>query len=283
MEAARAFDIAPPTWSVGLYESAPAEADVVVFGTDVGAKDGIKFDPDDPKSVIDKVEAAAASARSAAALTVVTSASGGTGATSVALHLASGGDGVGACFLDFDLAFGAAARLGLHDNHLTWREAGGSAESLKLAALPVSGGFRALLSPGDGEPPDDAAALVDRTVRVFSRVVVDVPIGPLLNVALARCRSAVLVMAPDIVSAQRSRVFLADYPSTRWAVVINRTGPGGETTVRALQRIVGHPIAIELPCAPALRDAADDGKLLTSRLWRYRRAIVRLQGALEKS
>jgi hypothetical protein len=282
MEAARAFDAAPPTWSVALYDSPPAEADVVVFGPDVGSTDGIKFNPIDPKSVIDEVEFAAASARSAAPLTVVTSASGGTGATSVALHIASGG-GPGACFLDFDLAYGAAARLGLRDNHLTWREAGGSAESLKLAALPVSGGFRALLSPGDGEPPDDAAALLDRTVEVFNRVVVDVPAGPLLNVALARCRSAVLIMAPDIVSAHRSRVFLTDHPSTQWAVVVNRTGPGGETTVRALQRIVGHPIAIELPCAPALRDAADDGKLLTSRLWRYRRAIVRLQGALEKS
>jgi Flp pilus assembly CpaE family ATPase len=253
-----------------------------VFGPDVGSKDGIKFDPADPKSVIDEVEAAAASARSAAALTVVTSASGGTGATSVALHLASSADGHGACFLDFDLAYGAAVRLGLRDNHLTWREAADSAESLKLAALPVSGGFRALLSPGDGDPPDDPAALLDGAVQVFNRVVVDVPTGPLLNVALARCRSAVLIMGPDIVSAHRSRVFLTDHPATRWAVVVNRTGPGGETTVRALQRIVGHPIAIELPCAPALRDAADDGKLLTSRLWRYRRAIARLQGALEK-
>jgi hypothetical protein len=283
MQAARAFDIAPTTWSVALHELPPPEADVVVFGPDVDSSDGVKFDPTNPQSVINDVEAAAGSVRSAAALTVVTSASGGTGATSVALHLASAADAHAACFVDFDLSYGAATRLGVHDTHLTWRDAGGSVDSLKLAALPVSGGFRALLSPGDGEAPDDAAALLDRTVQAFTPVVADVPTGPLLELALARCRTAVLVMGPDVVSAHRSRAFLARHLSTRWTVVVNRSGPGGETTVGALQRIVGHRIAIELPCAPALRDAADEGNLLTSPLWRYRRAIVRLRDALEKS
>lgn len=289
--AAHAFDSAPATWDVKLHDSPPPDADVVVVGADVNYTSGVRFDPDHPEQTVAAV--AATSVPSGGGLTVVTSASGGTGVTSVALHLAAccsavrpsppRGDSGRGCFVDLDVFFGAARRLNLPDEHLTWRDAGNSAESLMLAALPMPGGFRALLSPADGVEPPDTHALLDRTTQAFPRVVADVPAGPLLDAALERCRNAVLVMRPDAVSAHRSKHFLGEHPTTRWAVVANRMGPGGEITLTALQKILGHPIALELPCAPALRDAADDGELVTSSLWRYRRAILRLRRALDRA
>jgi hypothetical protein len=278
MLAAQAFDSAPSTWHVDLYHSVPADADVVVVGPDVDVRNGIPFDPDHPDRVIDAIEQTLTS--HGGAMTVVTSASGGTGATSVALHLAACGDVGAGCFVDLDVSFGAARRLNLPDKHLTWRDVGSSTESLMLAALPFPGGFRALISPGDGAEPDNAGELLARAMHTFSHVVADVPSGSVLKTALERSRAAVLVMRPDVVSAHRSKHLLAEHSTTRWAVVANRMGPGGETTLSALQKILDHPIALELPCAPALRDAEDEGRVLTSRVWRYTRAILRLQRAL---
>jgi hypothetical protein len=66
-----------------------------------------------------------------------------------------------------------------------------------------------------------------------------------------------------------------------WAVVTNKLGPGGETTRAELQELLGgRPIAIELPCCPALRDAEDDARLLASDRHRWRRAVKRLAAAL---
>jgi hypothetical protein len=279
LEAARAFDRAPATWSVSLHESPPSDADVVVFAPDVDGAGGIRFDPQQPESILDEIDRTTTS--NSVPTTVVTSASGGSGATSVALHLSACRNGVETCFVDLDVSFGAAHRLGLFEPHLTWRDAGESTDSLVLAAVPLPGGYRALLSPGDGSGPEDPGALLDRAAQAFGRLVVDVPDGSLLSPALDRSHTAVLLMRPDLVSAYRTKALLERFPEVRWAVVANRMGAGGETTIGSLEKLIGHPIAIELPCAPALRDAADDCKLLTSRLWRYTRAISRLQVALE--
>jgi Flp pilus assembly CpaE family ATPase len=278
--AARAFDDAPANWHVKLHENVPANADVVVVGPDVDSVKGIPLDPERPGELVAAIKAAGNSPKRGE-LTVVTSASGGTGATSIALHLATCGDA--SCLLDLDVVFGCARRLGLPDKHLNWTDVGDSRESLMLAALPIRGGFRALVSPGDGTEPADTDSLLDRTSEAFSNVVVDVPPGRLLPIALARSRAAVLVVRPDLQSAHRSASLLRETPSTRWAVVANRLGPGGETTLNNLAAILGRSITLEVPCSPALRDAEDDCELLASRLWRYRRAILRLYLALERA
>lgn len=280
LKAARAFDRAPATWAVTLHESAPTDVDIVVVAPDVDAAGDIRFDPQRPEAVVDEISRATTAARSTTV--VVTSASGGTGATSIALHLAAWAGG-STCFVDLDVLFGASHRLGLFETHMTWRDIGETPEALMLAAVPLAGGFRALLSPGDGVAPDDARVLIDRAAEAFEHVVVDVPDGRLLEASLDRGRRAVLVMRPDVVSAHRSRRLLDRFPEVKWAVVSNRLGAGGETTRRTLEKILGHTIALECPCAPALRDAADEGRLLASRLWRYSRAIARLHLALEKA
>jgi hypothetical protein len=70
------------------------------------------------------------------------------------------------------------------------------------------------------------------------------------------------------------------WPQLNWLLVSNRCGPGGETTRAELQAIIGRRVALELPCAPSLRDAEDDGRLLTSRLSPWVRRVDRLAGTL---
>jgi hypothetical protein len=111
-----------------------------------------------------------------------------------------------------------------------------------------------------------------------------VPCGSLLDVILPLVDAAVLIVSPTIPHVRRAAVLLeSTAQQTRWAIVLNRLGPGGETTRIALQRLLGHPITMELPCCPALRDAEDDCRLVTSPLHRWRRAVVRLARAVAAS
>jgi hypothetical protein len=96
-------------------------------------------------------------------------------------------------------------------------------------------------------------------------------------------RTAVLVVQPSVVGAKRARALLEEHPKISWAVILNRLGPGGETTRSAFERLLRHPVAIELACAPSLRDAEDDGRLLTSPLSPWRRSVHRLARALVAS
>ena len=150
LEAARAFDEAPASWSVSLHTSAPEDVDIVVLGPDA-VGDGIPFDPADPKSVVEEIESRTV-AREGPVI-VVTSASGGVGATSLALHLAAAlAPAVRVGFIE--LAPGAALRLGFAPNeHLTWADLDESSESIARCFLPVAPGFRALLAPEDGGDP----------------------------------------------------------------------------------------------------------------------------------
>lgn len=52
-------------------------------------------------------------------------------------------------------------------------------------------------------------------------------------------------------------------------------------TRSALERILERSVALELPCAAALRDAEDDARLVTTGFSRWLRAIDRLCKALE--
>ena len=283
LAAARAFDNAPPTWSVHLHESPPAGADVIVFGSDVASEsdEAIVFDPASDGSVVDEVRRSVAAAQAKAF--VVVGAGRGVGVTSLALHLSAAAARARAtCFVDLDLEWGAAARLGMPEDHLTWDVSQEDAD-VRRAALPVAGGFRALLAPRDGEPVEDEALrrLLGRARTSFERVIVDSPNAQALDVVIEEVDAAVLVVPAAPAGARRAARILDRHDRARWAVVFNRLGPGGETTRAELHRMLGKRSAIELPSTPALRDAEDDDGLLTSLWSRYVRAVDRLLRALE--
>src|SRR3989337_631755 len=88
LRAAKAFDGAPASWSVRLFDEPPPDADVVVWGADVraaGGADGVIFDPAESSGVVAEV---AARLRRGARIYAVVGAAGGVGATSIAFHLA---------------------------------------------------------------------------------------------------------------------------------------------------------------------------------------------------
>ena len=286
LAAARAFDAAPSSWTVRLHESAPESADVLVFGPDVKeeAEGGFVFDPDAPASIIDRVRDELA--RPNGRTYVVTGAGGGAGTTAVALHLAQ----VAAthhrtCYLDADPRWSSAPRLGINGEHLTWGDQtpgakDENASSSAGAALPVAGGFRALLSPTSFEPKA-LLHVLDSACDDFDRVVVDCPASESLSLALERADAGILVVPHSAPGARRAATILSAYDGVRWAVVLNRAGPGGELTRAAVHRILGCKTALQLPCTPSLRDAEDEGKLLSSSWSRYLRSIQRLFDALE--
>lgn len=273
LEAARAFDDAPASWSVSLHTSVPDDVDIVVLGPDAEGE-GIPFDPADPKRAIDEIESRTSAHEGA--IIVVTSASGGVGATSLALHLAAAlAPAARVGFIE--LAPGAGLRLGLAPGeHLTWADLDESSESIARCFLPVAPGFRALLAPHDGGDP----GLVSKRSRAaFDLLVVDAP-SRNASVALCEADAAVLVMGPSVPHAHGARAFIEEMPDLDCAVVTNRLGRGGETTRAQLSDLLGRPVALELPCCPALRDAEDDGRLVSLRWTRYGRAVTRLADAL---
>lgn len=273
LAAASAFDHAPASWVVSLHTSVPNEADVVVLGPDAGG-DGILFDPAYPRRAIDEIRSQI-SAREGAVI-VVSSASGGVGSTSIALHLAAAI--TPAARVGFiELAPGAGPRLGLTPGkHLTWADLDESKESIARCFLPVAPGFRALFAPEDGGDP---GVILKRARKAFDLLVVDAP-ARCASVVMSEADAAVLVMGPSLPQVHRVRAFIDDWPDLDCAVVVNRLGRGGETTRAQLADHVGRPISLEVPCCPALRDAEDDGRLLSLTWTRYGRAVARLADAL---
>lgn len=279
LAAAEVFDAAPAAWVVEVHETPPEDASVLVFGSDVEGDAGVRFDPAAPERLLDDVRRALSHDGSRAV--VVTSPGGGTGVTTVSLHLAEVAARRVTCWLDLSFGSYTGQRLGLRGDHVkTWGDVDSSEASMRLAALPVSAGFRALLAP-DSDPGIDISYLLHRARQEFERLLIDVPAGPALASALSHADVAVLVMAPSLVGARRAKVLLDSFPDVQWAVVTNRTGPGGESTRAQLQAIVERRIVLELPCSAALRDAEDDGRLMTSPWSPWRRAIVRLAKALD--
>lgn len=289
LAAARAFDQAPASWSVHLHDRAPREADVLVFGSDLEheAGDRIVFDPGSDREVVEEVRRSVSVAR--CKMFAVLGAGRGTGVTSLALHLAAAAArDHPTCFVDLDLEWGAAGRLGIEADHLSWRDANDEEDALRMAALPVAGGFRALLAPSqESKAPqsstdeDDVVRLVRRAGSLFDRVFIDCASPDSRDGVLDAADAGVLVVSATPVGARRAISILSRHQTTRWAIVLNRVGPGGETTRAELHRLLGRRSAIELPCTPALRDAEDEGLLLTTPWSRYVRGVARLLSALE--
>lgn len=289
MAAATAFDAAPPEWAVDLYTDRPTDCDVVLVCPDVAetVPGAIPFDPAQPAEALAAI-AARVSARRLPTI-MVTGAGRGAGVTSLALHLSAAmAPHAAVCYVDLDRRWGAAARLGLDQGALkTWGSFDGSLQSLKACALPVRGGFRALFSPLSenclGREPQaslDEGVLLAQARAGFEVVVADVPSSGVLERIAKQCEVGVLVLAPARPAAVRARFLLERWPDLNWLPVTNRSGPGGETTRAELQSIIGRSIRLELPCAPSLRDAEDDGRLLSSRLSPWARRVDRLARAL---
>ena len=250
-----AFDRAPAHWEVTLHEERPRDADAIVLLPGIPG-DGFSFDPEDPQRVIDEIRAAPGPRRNVVG---VWGPLPGAGATSVAVHL-------------------AAALARYQDSYLIdldpWRGAArwfacpppdSDVQDDELRARPVPGGFRLV----EGDLP------VDRLGA--SRVVVD---GPHAAVRRAGCGRNVIVVPSGRTGVERAAEMLATIDLGPSAIVVNRTGWGGELTSSAIQRSLGHRVALELPFSPGLRDAEDRARLMTSPLSPWLNGIRRLARAI---
>jgi hypothetical protein len=176
-----------------------------------------------------------------------------------------------------DLVGGAELRMGLEPGkHRTWAELDDEADSVRLCALPMRGGFRALFASPEG---GDTVLFMKRARRAFDIVVVDA-VAEAATEVLPDAEAAVLITAPTVPSAHRAAAVLEAWPDLDWALVTNRAGPGGETTRNQLAGILKRRITLELPCCASLRDAEDDGRLVSLRWSRYGRAVARLAQGL---
>ena len=261
----RAFETAPSGWDVFLWDGT-APFDIRVTDAPVSDTD-IVFDVDDPEASVERVADALNS--KVPRTTVVTGARRGTGVTTLALHLGAAVPGMDVALLDLDDRSSLRARLGLPDDARDWRAAGG---------LPYSAGFRIFLAPSDGDG-DAASALRDASKRA-DHLIVDAPAGPWRDYALKSCSSAILVVPPSHQGIADARRILHQHPEVRWTCVVVRVGAGGELTARHVARDLGHPVAVEFPCSPFLRDREDDHRLLTERWSRYFRRTMRLAASI---
>lgn len=270
--AAAALAGAPRGWSVELAEDG-SSADVVVSGPNDGLPGSIVLDPGDPTGLIERVSQHPGTGR--ARVYGVVGAGGGVGATTVALHLAAA-LGRGSAYLDLDVRWGSAARLDLDRGEIRCWAAGIEGDELRRAALPIRPGFRALFAPPGATHPD--TSLLQAAAREFEHVVVDGagPPGGLVGHATAY----VLVLPSAAQGVRRAVEALEALGDAPVALVLNRTGAGGRLDRRTIARRLCRGIALELPHTPALRDAEDEGRLLTGPWCRFSRRIARLAGAL---
>lgn len=268
LDLARAFDDAPPAWTVDFHDEPPEDAGVVV-GTGPGPSIDVVFDPARPIDVIGAVESALQ--REGRAI-IVTSACGGAGVTTIAIHLAAAlsTTSAPACYIDLDRDLGGAARLGMPEDVRTYDPADG------LIAVPHAGGFKALFAPAHSK-----AAVADG-LGAFPICVVDVPAPGTDEVLLDPMNRVVVVVPPTAPGVTRTRALLERHESGAWVIAGNRVGPGGESTRTQLARALGRRFDVMLPCSAPLRDREDDGALLTTPLSRWKRHFDRLASGLAR-
>lgn len=279
---ARAFDSAPQEWDVSLHVDPPVDVDAIVWGSDMRAsapEGAIVFDGDSDKTL---ARVKTKTVRDVCRLYVVTGAGRGVGVTAVAAHLARAASlRFETCAVDLDAWRGLAHWFSIDpEASLTWRDIDGDADSIRRAAHPVRGGFRLLVGPTPAEAEVDE--VMRRVLGEFDRVIVDCPCDEGLDRICAGASAGVMVVPFSAHGAARAATVLEKAGSPPWAIVPNRLGPGGEVTRSSLQRTIGRRAAVELPCTPALRDAADERRLLASRSCRFTRRVERLFNGLER-
>jgi hypothetical protein len=297
---AQAFDAAPATWAVSFCDVVPPDADVVVFAEPVDAMasefqsdlaapnqprfDGVVFEPARPERLVPAIQARLDRSVPAAPCRVVAvTGIAGTGVSSIAMHLAlSWAARFETCFVDLDRTWTCADRLGLGAEVVTWGSAATSDEALRLAAVPIEGGLRALVAPR-AAVDFSGDALVQRARSRFQQLVVDLPYRHLGSDRIASVDATIVVMTPCLPHAHRVARMLTEVDADRLLVVTNRLGRGGETTRRQIEAIVGRRVALELPCCPGLRDAEGKQRLVPLRWSRWGHAVMRLGRALERA
>ena len=275
LEAARAFDAAPRSWSVRLHETVPTGVDVVVIGPDVDYEGrAIRFEPGRTENLVDDIERSAATRNRCV---YVVGSCGGAGVTTICLHLAASlARRKTTCYLE-SVWGGAGARLGFPDDHLTWSGIEEPDGSVEAAALPAPGGFRALFAGAGRVVPREVLAGARRS---FEFVVVDAAGSHLDPLMPEEDALAVMVVPPTRVGVRRARATLATHPHLQWGLVTNRTGPGGDLGRIELQDALAHAVLDHLPFSPRLRGVEDDCGLLLSRWSLWNRKIDRLALAL---
>jgi hypothetical protein len=272
--AARAFATAPAEWSVELVDRPSGAAEVVVATGAEPPPGAVAFDPARPRDAVETVSERLSAVAHGARVVVVAGAVGGAGATTVALHLAlEWAPGTCVC----DLAGGVAPRLGLPEDARTWLPRDGD---VAAAALPVEAGFRVLCAPSPCPAPDRFP--LTAASAAFERLVVDAGTRPDLDPFAGGAHAVVLVTTPTRPGAEAARRIAAAHPGPRWAIVTNRTGPGGQIMRSGIETALGRPLTLELPSCPALRDAEDRGSLLRGRWHRWTRALSSLARALDR-
>jgi len=165
-------------------------------------------------------------------------------------------------------------RLGLPDDVRTAQSVDGSEESLALACLPVSGGFKVLL----GAPPEKRDELLRRAASLFDRIVLDAPSGMNFPTGVT---GGVFLLPPTRPALRRAERSLREHDAFPWAIVCNRLGSGGALTPSLMSKELGRAVDVGLPCTPALRDVEDRSEFLPIR-YRWTRAVMRVAKALDE-
>lgn len=273
---AKIFDGAPQNWIVRMFESAPADADVVVAAGDIPG--AVAFDPDEPSRLLSDI--AGALGQTGGRCVVVTG-PGGSGCTTLAMGLARAFTRSNSTvLLDLDRRWsGATDTCGLPPDVRTWAHAGDGPDEMRLAALPVAGGYRILAAPRT--PSDmDLVALIERARANFEVVVVDAPGSQDPLPFLEKADAGVVVLDETKTSAHRTVHLLVGAPDIDLAVVTNRTRPRSRLSGAVVQEIVGLPVSLRLPYSPSL----DGGSGRPDLTWsRWGRAVTRLARALERT
>lgn len=223
---------------------------------------------------------------------VVVGVRGGVGTTTIAANLAVHlAEGVRrhVALVDLDLHTGTAALLvggrataGLRialeapetvDALFLERAGHPAGERLRVFAAeePLSHPLR----PAENALPHLLKLLRDR----FNHVIIDAPAGfpPLVREAFDRAHQRILVMAPDVANTRDAARFLALPPAPaqagRAVVVLNQAGRRGGLATAQVERALGLPPDVVVPCLPRLLRAANLGQPAVARPGPFRRAI----------
>jgi len=234
----------------------------------------------------------------AATATLVVGACGGAGASllTASLALAWAREGSPAWLVDLDLDRGDLAACWGLIGERTIADLRAVAAELEPGHVRHAGrahpsGVTLLAAPGlPGSAAGWDAAATGRLVAVTcatagagGRVVIDAGVGPPAEGA-AEAAGAVLVVCPPALSGARRAVAVLDAlrgrgVEARCAVVVGGRGIRGELGARALGRLLGAPVAGELPWSPREADGLASGRWPSGRRARLARAVRAIASA----